>query len=618
MSLSPSGRVHSAPPIQEVIDAGGGEYNALENHAPKLTGKLFAWFCNFLWTPFGEKWVLQKLMNDNRLFAARERYLPEAATFYPTPPFVPFPEQTGGDKEGREEKSKEEEIESLLHSDSHEESGGGEFVFPSVMEYLRGYRCGSVTPEAVAERIIESIGASESLSPPLRAFVQWNESEIRKQAAESTRRYKEEDNIRPLEGVPVGIKESIPTKPYALRIGTSFIPIGAQNFTEQDESEVVLKLRNAGAIIVGVNNLHEYGIGGTGVNPNELHGTPCNPYGQYRYPGGSSSGAGVAVASGLIPLAIGTDGGGSIRIPASLCGIVGLKATFGRISDARSVTGAPTVSHVGPMCTSVADTALAYLILAGADKTVPPSIHQGLVTVGDYLDASQRVKGLKVGVYRAWFDHCDSEVRKACERALTYIREAGAEVVDVHIPELNQILTGHVQIFLPELRSAFGYDFCEHFQEINPHTKLLLSISQGVTGSDYIVAARQRTRSIMIMKYLFKKVDILVTPATACTAPGLNKSILTHGESDIHNVSKLIRYTVLGNMTGVPGIALPVGYDSNNLPISLQLMSSWWRDWEIVRVIPHRESDAWHPGHITQDGVANKFRNVMDVTLTVS
>ena len=227
MSLSPSGRVHSAPPIQEVIDAGGGEYNALENHAPKLTGKLFAWFCNFLWTPFGEKWVLQKLMNDNRLFAARERYLPEAATFYPTPPFVPFPEQTGGDKEGREEKSKEEEIESLLHSDSHEESGGGEFVFPSVMEYLRGYRCGSVTPEAVAERIIESIGASESLSPPLRAFVQWNESEIRKQAAESTRRYKEEDNIRPLEGVPVGIKESIPTKPYALRIGTSFIPIGA-------------------------------------------------------------------------------------------------------------------------------------------------------------------------------------------------------------------------------------------------------------------------------------------------------------------------------------------------------------------------------------------------------
>ena len=324
LGIGPSGRVHSAPPIQEVIDAGGGEYNAIENHAPKLTGKLFVWFGRFVWTPFGQKWLLSKIMKKNRVLAARERYMPEAATFYPTPPFVPFPEQTGGDRDGREEKSKEEEIDSLLHSDSHEESGGGEFVFPSVMEYLRGYRCGSVTPEAVAERIIESIGASESLSPPLRAFVQWNESEIRKQAAESTRRYKEEDNIRPLEGVPIAVKEHFLTNPYELRIGCNFIPTCAHSLDGSDESESVSMMRRAGAIIVGVANIHDNGIGGTGSNPNQLHLTARNPYDLHMYPGGSSSGSGSAVASGLVPLALGTDGGGSVRIPASLCGIVAL------------------------------------------------------------------------------------------------------------------------------------------------------------------------------------------------------------------------------------------------------------------------------------------------------
>ena len=578
LGIGPSGHVQVAPPIQEVIDVGGGEYINEVTHAPKLTGKLLSWFSYFLWTPFGRKWVLSKLMRDNHLLDARERYVPEAATFYPTPPFVPFPEQTSG--EGR---SEEDQIEALISSppprssDKQEQASESEFVFPSMVEYLNAYRSGRVTPAIVAERIIESIRASDSLSPPLRAFVQWSETEILKQAEESTRRYADRDSIRPLEGVPVAVKESILTKPYILRVGSIFLPKGAQSL-ENQESEVVLKLRRNGAVIIGVTNLHEFGFGGTGSNPNHLHLTARNPYDVNRYPGGSSSGSGAAVASGLVPLALGTDGGGSVRIPAALCGFVGLKATFGRISESRMIPSASTITNIGPMCTSVADTALSYLLLAGPDPAEPYGLQQGPVTIGSYLTPSESVKGLKVGIYRAWFNHCDPEVLAACEKALQWIVEAGAELVEVRIPEINCTYRAHITTFLTELTSIYGYELFDHYKDVNCDSREFMAFGNAMSSADYTVAGRQRTRAIQVMKSVFAQVDLLVTPGAACTAPTMSPKHLTHGYVDIPITKKLVRYTLLGNMTGVPGIAIPVGYDSNNLPISLQLMASWWRE----------------------------------------
>ena len=581
LGIGPSGHVRVAPPIQEVIETGGGEYNNDENHAPKLTGRLFLWFSHFLWTPFGRKWVLNKLMRDNRLYDARERYVPEAATFYPTPPFVPFPEHSSRE-EGR---SEEDQLEALISSppsrsssDEQEQSSEREFVFPSMIEYLHAYRSGHVTPAVVADRIIESIRASDSLSPPLRAFVQWNETEIRKQAEESTRRYTDRDNIRPLEGVPVAVKEHFLTKPYLLRIGCAFVPIGAHCLDGQEDSEAVLKMRRAGAIIVGVANIHDNGIGGTGSNPNHLHLTARNPYDLHRYSGGSSSGSGVAVASGLVPLALGTDGGGSVRIPAALCGIVALKPTFGRISEVRMVPAAFTLAHPGPMCASVADTALSYLLLAGPDPAEPYGVQQGPVTIGNYLSPNESVKGLKVGIYRAWFNHSDPAVLAACEKALHWIEEAGAELVDVHIPEMNETLIAHVPTFLTEILSVYRYDLPTRYRDMFGETLMSLCVASQVSSADYTVAGRQRTRAIKTLEHIFRQVDFIVTPTTAGTAHPITAQAVPYGESDINATSKLVRFTVLGNMTGVPAIAIPVGYDSNNLPISLQLMASWWRE----------------------------------------
>ena len=575
LGIGPSGEVQVAPPIQEVIDAGGGQYRREENNAPKLTGRLLYWFSNFLSTQFGRKWVLDKLMRDNHLFDSRKRYLPEAATFYPTPPFVPFPEQ-GVREDGRSEK---EEIETLMNSSPHKNSSeSDEFVFPTILDYLESYRSGRVTPAVVADRIIESIRVSDSLSPPLRAFVQWNETEIRRQALESTRRYSEKDNIRPLEGVPVGVKESIPTNPYITRVGCSFIPIAAQAIANEEESEVVVKLRQAGAIIIGVTNLHEIGIGGSGSNVNHLHLTARNPYDTDRYSGGSSSGSAAAVASGLVPIALGTDGGGSVRIPSSFSGLVGLKATFGRVTEGRMIASASTVTNIGPLCTSVPDTALSYLLLAGRDPNEPTSVQQGPVTIGDYLTPKQSVRGLKVGIYRDWFNHCDPEVMRVCQQSLQWIVDAGAELVDIHIPELNATYIAHITTFISELGSTYKYDFYDHFRDFNPDTKQYMLFCDLLTGTDYTLAARQRTRAIQVMKSVFSRVDILVTPTTARTAIPIDPNHISHGFVDVNSTGKIVRFTVLGNMTGVPCIAIPVGYDSNDLPVSLQLMANWWRE----------------------------------------
>ncbi|KAI6654782.1 Fatty acid amide hydrolase-like [Oopsacas minuta] len=578
LGIGPSGKVQVAPPIQEVIDAGGGEYRSEEHFAPKLTGRLLLFLSRFLWTPFGKEWVLSKLMRDNHLFDARERYLPEAATFYPTPPFIPFPEQSV-----REDgKSEKDEIDTLIgcvpprSKDSSAETD--EFVFPSILDYLHAYRCGRVTPVIVAERIIESIRASDSLSPPLRAFVQWNETEIRKQAEESTRRYRDKDNIRPLEGIPVGVKEHFLTKPYILRIGCEFVPTAAHCLDGKPDSAAVILMRNAGAIIVGVTNIHDNGIGATGSNPNSLHLTTRNPYDLHKYSGGSSSGSGVAVASGLVPLTLGTDGGGSVRIPAALCGIVGLKPTFGRISEVRMVPAAFTLAHPGPMCTSVVDTALSYLLLAGPDLNEPYGLQQGPVTIGKFLTATDSVKGMKVGIYRAWFNHCDPDVSRVCQEALKWITDAGAELVDIHIPEMNATIPACVSTFLTEILSVYRYDLPTRFKQLFGETLTSMGVASQVSAADYTVAGRQRTRAIKTLEHVFKQVDFIVTPTTAGTAHTIALKAVAYGESNIDFIAKLTRFTMLGNLTGAPAIAIPVGYDSSNLPVSLQLMTRWWRE----------------------------------------
>ena len=378
---------------------------------------------------------------------------------------------------------------------------------------------------------------------------------------------------------------------YRLLNGFSFLPVCAQNLDRRrQESEPVERLLRAGAVLIGITNMHEAGVGSSGSNINKLHQTARNPYDTDRYPGGSSSGSAAAVASGLVPLALGTDGGGSIRIPSSLCGLVGLKATFGRVPASRMCPVGFTIVSAGPMCNSIRDTALCFLLLSGREPEDPISLQQGPISLDQYLGLNPSLNGIKVGVYDAWINHSDPDVRSGCRTSITWLLEAGAEIVEINIPEVNESQNAHLVIILSEIFAAYKYDFPEHFKSFNGETILALSLAQDLSAADYVVANRQRTRAIKVLEHLFKQVDVIATPATACTAPVISPGADEYGESNIQNTLKLARYSMMANLTGVPAICVPVSYDANKMPVSLQLTAGWWKEDLLLHVASAVES----------------------------
>ncbi|XP_072030137.1 uncharacterized protein [Amphiura filiformis] len=270
--------------------------------------------------------------------------LDEPPTYQPRIPF-----------EGPKSDGAPVDVESLIAKEESLAKTDG-FRFVSISDYYHKYRSGALTPNEVAENVIRAMNDSEKLTPKMRAMIQWNEDEIRKMAVASTERFQQNKPLSVMDGVPVSIKDEFECIPYILRVGTS--NIRATKGTV--DATLAAKLRSAGAIIIGTANMHELGTGTIGYNISKYHGTPRNPYNVQHYTGGSSSGSGASVAAGLCPVSIGTDGGGSVRIPAVFCGVVGFKGTFGRFSAAGCAPLAFTVSHMGPLCSSVRDAAIVY------------------------------------------------------------------------------------------------------------------------------------------------------------------------------------------------------------------------------------------------------------------
>ncbi|KAG8130122.1 hypothetical protein E2320_016767 [Naja naja] len=419
---------------------------------------------------------------------------------------------------------------------------------------------------------VSAILQNGKAGPNLQAIAQWNEEEIIKMAEESTARYRSKQPLSLLDGIPVCLKEEIKVVPYHHRSGTVYL--GTKPETE--DATVTKKLREAGAIIIGVSNMHELGIGTTGCNPNRYHGTTRNPYNPQHFTGGSSSGSAAAVAAGLCPLAVGTDGGGSVRIPASFCGIVGLKGTFGRISGFGCHPLSYSTVSLGPLCTSVADAAVAYATLAGSDLQYPYGLNQPALSFSENVNAN--LNGLKLGIDWNFFKACDSEILAVCQKAVEFLVDLGASVVEVSLPEIEEARVAHVICILSEMRDFLQSDFNNQFEQMNLETRLNLAIASQITALDYIKANRQRSRSMASLKEIFSKVNCLLTPGTACCAPVIHESDLLTGCSDVQTTLRTMKYMQLANLTGIPALVVPVGYTISGLPISLHMMTKWWNE----------------------------------------
>ncbi len=403
----------------------------------------------------------------------------------------------------------------------------------------------------------------------------------------------------PLHGIPIAVKDLIDVAGVPTTAGS---PILAGNVPRGD-APCIARLRAAGAIILGKTNLHEFAYGPTGINVH--YGTPKNPWNRTRIPGGSSSGSGVAVASGLCAAALGSDTGGSIRIPASLCGIAGIKPTYGRVSKRGALPLAWSLDHVGPMARSVEDCGLVLQGLAGYDDQDPGSAN---VPVPDFTaTVRQGVAGLRVGVVRDYFfENVDSQVLEAVEAAMAVLRSAGARLEDVSFPLARQSSLINAPIIQSEATAYHLPALRAHWNDFSPPVRLRLLSGIGATGAMY--ANAQRARAVMVRQALdlFQRVDVLLTPAEPVVAPlieeaGKPDATVLAGERWEGIVNALTRFMRPFNMTGFPAMSVPCGFTAGSaesglgLPIGLQLAGRPWDEATVLRAAyTYEQSTDWH------------------------
>jgi len=455
------------------------------------------------------------------------------------------------------------------------------FHFATVFDYAKAYRDGKTSPEEVAKKVLDAIEASNSSTPPLRAVIFVERKDVMKQAREATQRIKAGKPLSIFDGVPVAVKDEIDMLPYPTTVGTSFLG----KSPAKEDATVVARMRAAGALLIGKTNMHEIGINVTGLNPH--HGTTRNPYNTNHFTGGSSSGSGTAVAAGLVPVAIGADGGGSIRIPASFCGVFGLKPTYGRVSEHGAAPLCWSLAHLGPIAATATDTALAYAIMSGPDLRDPNSLHQPLPTLENWDQLNLR--GLKLGVYKPWFQHADPEVVAACESMLKRFTDMGAEIREIVIPDLELNRVAQVVTILTEMAQAMSYTYAGHHREHGLDVRLNLAIGRAFTAQDYVLAQRARTRIINNFKSVLEEVDMILTPTTAIAAPLIPKDALPAGNSDLTTTIEIMRFVTAGNMTGLPAISFPAGYTQKGLPIGMQAIGRAWGEAALLRLAVNAE-----------------------------
>lgn len=385
-----------------------------------------------------------------------------------------------------------------------------------------------------------------------------------------------------LHGIPIAVKDLIDTAGVRT---TSASALHANRMPEQD-AEVVRRLRRAGAVIVGKTNLHEFAYGGSSLISHfgEVH----NSWDLGRIAGGSSGGSAAAVPAGMACAAIGTDTAGSIREPAALCGCVGLKPTYGRVSSRGVIPLSTSLDHIGPIAASVQDAAIVLQMIAGYD---PGDICSLDIPVIDYAFAfKEDAKSLRVGIPRAYFyDDLDPEVSSSIEHALMGIRKLVGEVKDVvlDVPTDRKLQTAEAYAYHKQnvLKNAESY---------HPETLRRIRAGENVTAAEYIEKRRELEEARRNIRQAFAEVDLLVTPTTPIPAPPIAELKATADALRPAEL-KLLRNTRPFNVWGLPAISVPCGFTQSGLPIGLQIAGSHWREDLVLRLAhQYEQATAWH------------------------
>lgn len=384
--------------------------------------------------------------------------------------------------------------------------------------------------------------------------------------------------LGPLHGVPVALKDLFDTRGVRTTAGS----LVRKDHVPDEDATVVRRMREAGAIVLGKLNMHEFAYGPEGLNVH--YGHARNPWDAEaeRIAGGSSSGSGVAVAAGLAAGALGTDTGGSIRIPASLCGITGLKPTYGRVSRAGTVPLSWSMDHIGPMTRSAADCALMLRAMAGYDAADATS---SVLPVPDYAAAlNGDVKGLRIGMLRDFFlDGAAPEVKAAVEQAAGTLTSAGAIVDDVRLSLAPHVAAASFAIVASEALAYHAENLKTRAGEYQADVRERLMMGVFVSGLHYVRAQQVRALTRAEVDGALARRDVLLAPSTplAATVVGERRTLIGETAADVR--ASLIRCTRAFNLSGHPACSLPCGLTPSGLPIGMQLVGRPFDEATVLR-----------------------------------
>ncbi len=454
----------------------------------------------------------------------------------------------------------------------------------SISRAARALQAREISPLELTDAYLKRIA---ELNPRLNAYLTVTAERAREDARRASEELANGKSRGPLHGIPIAHKDLYETAGIRTTGGAK---IHAAHIPDTD-CTVVRKLREAGTVLLGKLNTHEYAYGVTTNNPH--FGPTRNPWNLERIPAGSSGGSGAAIAAGLAVATTGTDTGGSIRMPASVCGVVGLKPTYGRVSKAGVLPLSYRFDHAGPITRTVEDAALMLNAIAGYDAADATSVR---VPVGDATaDLNAGVRGLRVGVPRGYFfDHLEDGIAESIESALAELRRLGAEIRDVELPGVDEGVMGVFGFVLAEAQEIHAQAMRTRMQDFGPDLQALLG-SMAPPVAALMSGIRACDALTVHVRKLLESVDVLVTPTTPLAAALIGQDTVSYGGITGDIVLAMIRCTAPFNATHLPALSLPCGFTRNALPIGMQIVGRPFDEAMVLRVgHAYEQATDWH------------------------
>ena len=455
----------------------------------------------------------------------------------------------------------------------------------SIAEAAQLIRSKRLSPVEVVNAHLDRIDGTEGR---LNSFITLLREESMEAAKKAERAIQSGDYLGPLHDIPIGLKDLYYTKGIRTTVGSKIL----RDLVPDADAAVTERFKEAGAIIIGKLQMHEFALGATSENPYD--GPAHNPWDIDRITGGSSGGSASGVASGQCMGALGSDTGGSIRIPASLCGIVGLKPNFGRVSRRGVYPLCWSLDTVGPMTRTVEDAALIMNVIAGHDPRDPSSSKRPTEDFAATLD--QGVNGTRVGIPRNYFyETIDPEVAEAVRGSARLLEVLGAEVDEVSIPVLDHSLSISSTILSAEAAEVHLGHLRDRAEDIGADVRARLEAGALTLAKDYIKAQRARTAFNRQMAKTMERFDLLLTPTVPIGAPRIGETTVQVGDRIEPVLGLLSRLTRPFNICGVPTISVPCGFTSLGMPIGMQLAGRPFEEATVLRVAhAYEQATEWH------------------------